>query len=246
MCYFKASKRSKNLTTTTITTQGLVLRTVPYKQNGRVITLFTEKLGTIGCMVYGITPKNTRLNTQTSPLALASYTLTQKKGSLFTLKEVCDPLIIPELRYRLPLLKTAATFGEAISRSQAEFNPAPLLFQLTKAYFTYLAKAKNPLTLAQSYKLKTMKHDGLCNFQLRCCKCRKNQMSHYYEGDSYCDPCHRRMFTTDSIQFSQEEWHQLYLLTYSRSLAQIDQFEMTPTLEEKIDLIYNQAYQLTH
>ncbi len=70
----------------TIEVKGLVIRSVDYKESDRLITIFTEEMGTVSAIAKGARTHKSRFLSSASPFCYASFVL-YKKGDFFWVKE---------------------------------------------------------------------------------------------------------------------------------------------------------------
>lgn len=63
-----------------IKTEGIVLRATDYKENDKILTLFTPSLGKITAGIRGVRKANAKLNFAAQPFAFCEYVLAEKGG----------------------------------------------------------------------------------------------------------------------------------------------------------------------
>jgi len=139
--------------------EGIVLRCQDYKERQRIITLFTP-LGVLSLVVKGISSKNSRLLSLTTPFSQAEYYFVKKNSELLSFQ---DGVILNEhldLRQSLQSLKTAGVLAQTILRSQWPGKASASLFSLYKAYHTQVPHVANWQALLASFYLKLLKLEG--------------------------------------------------------------------------------------
>lgn len=171
------------------THEGLVLRSVDFKDRQKIITLYTPLRGLISLIVKGVNRKKTHLLTLTSPFTIAEYHLSVRRSALYTFLDGTPLFTNHFLRANLSHLQGATAIVKALLASQLPDKPAPQLYQLTRIYLQSLPAFEDPLPLIASYYLKLLKHEGLLN------------------------PTHREPIFTPS------EWETLLLLAGVRNIA---------------------------
>ena len=98
--------------------EGLVLRSLDYKDRQKIITLFTPTLGLISLIVKGITRKKTHLLTLTSPFTQGEYLFTIHRSDLYPFRDGTPLHTHHFLREQLSHIQAATTFAKALLSSQ--------------------------------------------------------------------------------------------------------------------------------
>jgi len=140
--------------------EGIVLRAQDYKENERLITLFTP-LGILSLIARGIGSKHKSLLALTTPLCHGEYHIQPGRSDLIRLR---DGTVLNEhliLRERLDWLRSAGSITQVVLRSQMPGKPAPALFHLYKAYLQHIPKIRHLEALYCSFCLKVLKHEGV-------------------------------------------------------------------------------------
>lgn len=144
------------------TTQGIIVRAVPYQDYHRIITLFTPDKGLLSLFVKGAFKKGS--GSSSTPLATVEVTYQEKTSGLHSCQEI-DPLDMRlAIRQNLPTLEAACHMLRTVQQSQAPEKPAPLLYQLLLFYLGKLPHTPCPPVLSTSFLLKTLRHEGLLTF----------------------------------------------------------------------------------
>lgn len=139
--------------------EGVVLRAQDYKENQRIVTLFTPQ-GVLGMIVKGIASKKSTLLTLTTLFCHAEYHVVRGNSDLCQFRDgaVLDEHFV--LRSRLDWLRAAGSLTQLILRSQMPHKPTPELFSLYKAYLAQIPKVHNLEALTCSFLLKTLRLEG--------------------------------------------------------------------------------------
>ncbi len=143
-------------------TDGIVLRSQDYKERHRIITLFTPD-GLISLIVRGISRKNARLLSLTTPFCHGEYHYIKGRSELMSFRDgsVIDDHL--HLRQSLKALQTAGSLANAILSSQMAGKPAPALFALYKSYHGQVTQFNDTEVLLSSFYLKLLKYEGYLN-----------------------------------------------------------------------------------
>ena len=188
--------------------EGLVLRSIDYKEREKIITLFTPTRGIISLFVKGISRKKNHLLTLTSPFTQGEYHFRIGNSDLYSFQDGTPLNAHLFLREKLSYLTAATQFIQALLTTQLPGKPAPFLYQLVLFYLNALPKFTDPIALISSYLLKVLKHEGVLSL------------------------AHRE------VSYTQEEWVTLITLTEARHIQQLQQTLVSIELHEKIQLTF--------
>ncbi len=145
--------------------EAIVLRSFDYKENERIVTLFTENAGLISIIIKGITPKKSSYLTLATPFCRGEYVYIKSKSDLYRFYDgtILDDHLL--LRLNLSHLKAAGNLTNALLHSQLPGKSSPLLYLLLKKYLQQVVHFENPVPLVCSFFLKLMKHEGVLHLE---------------------------------------------------------------------------------
>jgi DNA repair protein RecO (recombination protein O) len=146
-------------------TEGVVLRSLVYGENARILTLFTREAGLISLIVKGVSGKRVYLLSLCSPFCSGEFIYRKGGSDLYRFQ---DGTIVDEhisLRREWRYIETAAVLARALLQSQLPGKSAPLLYALFLAYLKQIPQFENRPTLVASFKLKLLLHEGLLAFE---------------------------------------------------------------------------------
>lgn len=215
--------------------EGIVLKSIDYKDQQKIITLFTLNRGIISLIVKGINRKRTHLLTLASPLTHAEYHFSIRRSDLYTFQDGSPLNTHYQLRENLNHLQTAVSFAEALLSSQFPGKPAPALYQLLLVYLKYLPRFPDPSPLRASFLLKLLKHEGHLSVADQCSHCDAPP-SHFSMGEGLCR-AHAPSYATP---LSQEQWTTLALLADARAIPQLQGLNLEPELAQKIEKFFKE------
>lgn len=215
--------------------EGIVLKSIDYKDQQKIITLFTQSRGLVSLIVKGINRKKTHLLTLTSPLTQAEYHFSIRRSDLYTFQDGSPLNTHHQLRENLDHLQTAVSFAEALLSSQFPGKPAPALYQLLLVYLKHLPSFSDPSPLKASFLLKLMKHDGHLSITTHCSHCDAPP-THFSMGESLCRT-HAPAYAT---RLTEEQWAILSGLSEARSIPQIQGIKLEPELIGKIEKFFRE------
>ena len=185
---------------------GIVLKTIPYQENGRIVTLFTDTSGVISLFIKRLSIKNLHLQNVTSPLSLSEFQLEKRKSDLYFFQDatLLDPFL--EIRRDLDRLTATQKLFGLILKSQPPEKPAPLLFLLLLNYLKAVKTTMAPKNYALSFMTKILRHEGL--------------FPHVQEDTHF--------------RFEHKEWESMQSLARASSHKELSEITPPAKLEEKI------------
>ncbi len=214
-------------------TEGIVLRSQDYKERHRIITLFTPQ-GLVSLIVRGISRKNTRLLSLTTPFCQGEYLYRRGTSDLFSFR---DGTVLNDhfgLRQSLKSLQIAGSLANAILSSQMPGKPSPALFVLYKSYHSQVPHFHDPAVLLASFYLKLLKHEGLLTVSTHCASCESPSPLLLHEGESLCT----QHGATGGFRFTLPEWDLLLTLDNSLQFSALRDLTLPPSFTQKINALF--------
>lgn len=133
--------------------EGIVLKSLEYKERHRIITLFTLEAGIMSLIVKGLG--------LTSPFCQAEYLYLKGKSDLYRFQDGTLVDAHLELRNELKTLQAAGEMAQAVLRSQMPGKPAPQLYSLLISCLKQLPSFADPSSLIAAFHLKLLSHEGV-------------------------------------------------------------------------------------
>lgn len=147
------------------TTEGVILRTFPFRDHHQILTLFTPDQGLIKLIYKGSGKKK---GLQTRPIALSRVEVCYKENRNSELLS-CEDIHLLEsfqsLRTELARLEAACDLLHVLYTSQLVGRPSSLLYQLLIFYLTKLPQASDPWVISSSFRLKILHYEGYLSFE---------------------------------------------------------------------------------
>lgn len=215
-------------------TEGIVLRSQDYKERHRIITLYTPQ-GLLSLIVRGISRKNARLLSLTSPFSYGEYHYRRGNSDLLSFRDgaVLDDHLA--LRQNLKSLQIAGALANAILTSQMAGKPSPALFVLYKSYHKQVSHFDSPEVLLASFYLKVLKHEGLISITAHCAACESPSPLHLHEGESFCS----QHAVAKGFSFTTSEWDLLLSLDNALQFSTLRNLVLPPLLSQKINTLFH-------
>jgi len=214
-------------------TEGIVLRSQDYKERDRLITLFTPE-GLLSLIVKGISRKNSRLLSLTTPFCHGEYLYRVGSSELFRFQ---DGSILDDgltLRSKLSHLQTAGSLAQAILSSQMPKKDSPALFALYRSYQKQIPSFSDGAPLLASFYLKLLKHEGLLHLSDCCMHCEAPAQS-LERGESVC----QRHRGEEGILFSKEEWAKLLSLQDAQQFSSLQTVDISAAFVCKVAHLFD-------
>jgi DNA repair protein RecO (recombination protein O) len=216
-----------------IKTQGITLRSIPYKERQRIVNIFTRENGVISLIVKGLSQKNTSLLAFSSSFCLSEIIYIKKRSDLYILKDfsIIDDNL--SLREDFSFINSAYLIVKAILDSQLHHKKAVSLYELLKSYLKKIPIFKSHDSLITSFLLKILIYEGLINIKSTCNLCYEEAVV-IQKGESLCSS-HANSF---SHKFSKNEFINMQNLSTIRSFSDLEIIDTTLELKEKIILLF--------
>lgn len=214
-------------------TEGIVLRSLEYKDSQRIITAFTP-LGLISLIVKGISHRNGQTLTLTSPFCEGEFLFKRNRSDLLAF---LDGSIIDShltLRQRLSSLKIAGSLAHAILSSQFDGKASVDLYQLFRFYLKNIPAFESPDSLLASFQLKLLAHEGLLSLSSNCNRCKEKKAEFLSRGESLCNA---HPFE-EHFHFSPDEWIDLIQLQQAKQFSQLRTLLLSSHFYQKIDIFF--------
>jgi len=227
---------------TIYSTEGIVLRVIPFREYDQIISIFTPEAGVIKVMYKGSRNKRNSGKGVSMPLTKVEVVYREKKGEIFSCFELNCIEMFPSLRTNLSFLETACDLLQVITDSQFMGKGAPQLYALLCYYLKKISQTADPWLLATSFRLKLLKHDGLVGFPLICSECSQLLRDEAFtqNGEGWCTVHQPR----GSQKWDLEELHVIYRLAESLSYQEICSLEISSALQRKINYFFRGCLQL--
>ena len=152
-----------------ITTTGLVLRAVPYRETSVILTVLTAAEGKLTVSARGARRRGSKTAASVQPLAFSEMTLSGRNGR-WTLTEARSLELFEGLQSDLSLLALGNYFAELAETVCGEEEPQPeVLVLLLNCLFALSEGIREPEMVKAAFELKLM---GLLGYEPQLGACR--------------------------------------------------------------------------
>lgn len=204
---------------------GILLLSISYLGKKKILKVYTAEAGLVTLMA--------KSRDLTSPFCIAEWLYRKSEREIHTLVDgtLLDPL--SNLRSSYEVLTAAGSIANDLLRSQLPSKPSPLLYELLVAYLRKLPTSPAPQTLAISFRLKLLLHDGLLSLRPHCSHCTE-PATILLRGESYCK--------THGIggENFEKDWGLLLLLGHGKQFSLFDQVLVSQSLQERTKSIFQE------
>lgn len=178
-----------------ITTTGLVLREVAYKESSRILTVLTPGEGRLTVSARGARRRGSKVAAATGFLAFSEMTLLQSRDR-WTLTEARSLELFEGLRDGVELLALGAYIAETAELLCAENVPAPQSLALClNSLFALSEKQKPPEIVKPAFELRMMEIAGFAPALDGCAVCGRTDVQEpalrLRDGELCCAACAR-------------------------------------------------------
>ena len=176
-----------------INTQGIVLKSVIYKENDLILTIFSRKLGKISAIARGAKKSKSSLLSSSQIFAYSNFTL-KREGNMYRVTQSEIIKSFYNLSYNFDAFSYATYILKLIDNFMIDNQPNNRLFVLL-AQSLYLFSEENIdmqyVTLC--FELKFLDYIGFRPIVNTCVSCYnsdfKNPVFNIYEGGILCEKC---------------------------------------------------------
>ena len=174
-----------------VTTRAIVLKATDYKENDKLILLYSLEYGKISVYAKGIRKNNAKLKFAADQFCFGQYELS-KADDRFTLK-TCDQLeSFFSLREEVTAYYAACTVAECISNYTEEGEAEADVFVETLKALSALSEGADPFIVALRYTLAFLKLQGQQLQLSRCVVCGSEEQLRFLDlqrGGIVCEKC---------------------------------------------------------
>lgn len=176
-----------------LNTQGIVLKSVTYKENDLILTIFTRKLGKISAIARGAKKSKSSLLSSSQIFAYANFTL-KKEGNMYrvTQSEIIKSFYnlsynFEAFSYATHILKLVDTF---LIDNQSNNR---LFILLAQSLYLFSEEEIDMKYITLCFELKFLDYIGFKPIVKTCANCYnndfKNPVFNVYEGGVLCEKC---------------------------------------------------------
>ncbi len=175
-----------------ISTRGLVVRSVRYRDADSMLTVLTDRLGKITVKARGANRKNSAFLSSVQLFAFSDMVLFEK-GGRYTLNEAHTTEQFEGLRQDLARMAAASYFAEVLADCEEEAEAGEDILRLALNVLYAAASGKYPLPQVKAaFELRYVSLSGYMPQLDVCAGCGKELLSGYADAEDgavYCEGC---------------------------------------------------------
>ena len=180
-----------------INTQGIVLKSVPYKENDLILTVFSRKLGKIAVIARGAKKSKSSLLSSSQIFSYSNFTL-KKEGHMYRVTQSEIIKSFYNLSYNFEAFSYGTYILKLIDNFMIENQPNNRLFiLLAQALYLFCEEDIDMEYVTLCFELKFLDYIGFKPIVNTCVSCYnkdfKNPVFNIYEGGVICKNC-RELF----------------------------------------------------
>lgn len=176
-----------------INTQAIVIKSVPYKENDLILTVFSRKLGKIAVIARGAKKSKSSLLSSSQIFAYSNFTL-KKEGNMYRVTQSEIIKSFYNLSYNFEAFSYATYILKLIDNFMIENQPNNRLFVLlAQSLYLFCEEEIDMEYVALCFELKFLDYIGFKPIVNTCVSCYnndfKNPVFNIYEGGVLCEKC---------------------------------------------------------
>lgn len=183
--------------------EGIVIRSIDYGENHKIITVYTKSYGKMGMLVHGAKKVRSRYAAATQLFTYGEFICFRGFGSISTLRGYEIKEMNHLLRNQLHLTAYAAYVAELVDRVlQEEEEAGGALFEQLLAYMRALALGKDAQVMTHVFEMKLWEQAGVAPQLYRCVSCNEHEHLSAFSchlGGALCHHCQKCVHSSERI-----------------------------------------------
>ncbi|MCC3863274.1 DNA repair protein RecO [Terrisporobacter petrolearius] len=176
-----------------LNTQGIVLKSVTYKENDLILTIYTRKLGKIAAIARGAKKSKSSLLSSSQIFAYSNFTL-KKEGNMYRVTQSEIIKSFYNLSYNFEAFSYATHILKLLDNFVIDNQPNNRLFiSLAQTLYLFCEENIDMEYVSLCFELKFLDYVGFKPIVNKCVSCNnnnfKNPVFNIYEGGILCERC---------------------------------------------------------
>lgn len=223
--------------------EGIVLKSIPYGETNKIVTLFTKEAGKITAMARGAKKPASRLAAITQTFTHGLFLVRSGRG-MGTLEQGEIVNSVRTIREDLEASAYAGLIVELIDKLTEEQTPNQAIFQLLEQSLHAIDEEYDPQAIALFVQWKMLPVSGIYPILHECANCRSTEGEFAFSFQQIGFLCHRCFGIDPYIIRLSPTYVKLIRMFYSVPLSDIGKLELksiTKTFMQKlINTIYDE------
>lgn len=222
--------------------EGVVLKTTPYGETNKIITLFTKEWGKIGVMARGAKKPNSKLASCTQVFTVGTFLIQLSRG-LGTLHQGESIQSMRRLREDIYLTSFASYLVELTDKGIDERKPTLEIYDHLILSLQYLQEEYDPDIIKTIFEVKMLPVLGLKPILHHCANCQSTEGTFAFSVRENGFICHR-CFEIDPYRIPISSATTRLLSQFARiKLEQIGSINVKEKTKAELDLVMDQYYE---
>lgn len=184
-----------------LNTQGIVLKSVRYKENDLILTIFTKKLGKVSALAKGAKKNKSSLLPCSQIFSYSDYTL-KKQKDMYNINQASCIKSFFDLAYDIEAFSYASYVSKIVENSIFENQTNNKLFYLfLNTLNLYTKKDVDKRYITRAFEIKYLDVMGFRPIINRCVSCgiMPKKLNHFsiIEGGAVCENCNDNSIKVD-------------------------------------------------
>ena len=170
--------------------EGIVIRTMPYGENNKIVTLFTREAGKITCMARGAKKPASRLAAITQPFTHGTYSIYKGKG-MGSLQAGDQLESLRHIREDIMSTAYASYITELVDRLTEQDEPQPGIYEMLFQALHAIEEGYDPEAITLFVEWKMLQTAGLAPTLHECANCGATEGEFAFSFQELGFLCHR-------------------------------------------------------
>lgn len=217
--------------------EGIVIHAYNFGDYDKIINVFTLEYGLSKFILKGAN-KSSASRLAANPFVCAEFIFQKGNSDLWPCREINVIEPFNNLRNSISCLESAGLLLKAVQSSQLLHKMSSRLYLLLRWSLNKVSLVKDPFSLAASFYLKILSHDGLFQASRHCNECHiPLAIISTYRGELFCST----HAPEGALAFSQEESDLIQQLIIYSNISEIENLILPPLFFKKIQELFGDS-----
>lgn len=207
--------------------EGIILRSLPYRENDRILTLMTKEQGILQAILY-------KKNMPAANCSLSSKIELIYKEGRGNLAFGLDIHLLDaneKIRNSLAAMLEVGKLLSITLKTQIEKKPAVEIYTLLRLLISLSSEMTDPEILTLIYSIKIFLLEGMIDAHMHCSVCHQSAtLTHFSKGEWFCKE-HTNEYAIETGHSVIEAW---CTLVYIRQLDKIKKLTFSAEIKKQI------------
>lgn len=221
--------------------EGIVIRSTPYGESNKIITLFTREFGKMALMARGARKPNSRLSAITQLLFCGQFLFQSSRG-LGTLQQGESIHFFKEIREDLFKTAYSSYLAELLDKGTEESKVNPYLYELFYQTLDYIDEGYDAAILTNIFEMKMLQVIGLRPELNQCVNCGSKEGRFAFSIRENGLLCHRCFELDPYLLPVSQATVKLLRLFYYIDLRRLGSISVKPQTKKELRTVLSMYY----